>query len=99
MGKTALQFVLKRRVVGLAYTYTAFSIVKVAPGKVALVQRQLENLEFVEEAIVVTGGIDVVVKIHFDDIRDLRKRITKQISQVEGVRKTQTHIALVPKSE
>lgn len=48
----------------------------------------------VEEAAMVTGGTDIILKIRVSDIDSLDDFVTKYLRNVEGVEKTQTMVIL-----
>ncbi len=68
-----------------------------SPGKtisqVELAKR-LNSLEEVEEASIVTGETDIVLKIRVDDIDALNNFIIDRLRKIEGIRRTRTLIAL-----
>ena len=56
--------------------------------------RKLKQYEFVEEAAMVTGGIDIIIKIRVKDVDNLDDFVTKKLRNIEGIEKTQTMVIL-----
>ena len=56
--------------------------------------RKLRQNEFVEEAAMVTGGTDIIIKVRAKDIDDLDNFITKYLRNIDGIEKTQTMVIL-----
>jgi len=55
---------------------------------------KLEKYEFVEDAAIVAGGFDIILKIRVEDIDQMDDFVTKNLRKIEGVEKTQTFIVL-----
>ncbi len=67
------------------------------PGKtVSQVElaKRLDNFEEVEEAAIVAGGTDIVLKVRVDDIDALNRFVITKLRSIEGIENTQTLIAL-----
>lgn len=58
------------------------------------VARKVRSLEGVHEVAILTGGMDILVKILAKDIEDLNNIVTEKLRNVDGVDKTQTMIVL-----
>lgn len=56
--------------------------------------KKLRNHEFVEEATMVTGRSDVIVKVRVSDIDQLNNFVTKYLRNINGVDKTETAVIL-----
>ena len=56
--------------------------------------RKLKQHELVEEAAMVTGGTDIIIKVRVKDIDELDDFVTKKLRNIDGVEKTQTMIVL-----
>ena len=56
--------------------------------------RKLKHYEFVEEAAMVTGGTDIIIKVRVKDIDELDDFVTKKLRNIDGIEKTQTMIIL-----
>ncbi|MBI2658827.1 Lrp/AsnC family transcriptional regulator [Candidatus Woesearchaeota archaeon] len=56
--------------------------------------RKLKQNEFVEEAAMVTGGTDIIIKVRVKDIDELDDFVTKKLRNIDGIEKTQTMIVL-----
>lgn len=56
--------------------------------------KKLKQHEFVEEAAMVTGGTDIIIKVRVKDIDELDDFVTKKLRNIDGIEKTQTMIVL-----
>lgn len=56
--------------------------------------KKLKENEFVEEAAMVTGGTDIIIKVRVRDIEELDNFVTIKLRNIEGIEKTQTMIVL-----
>jgi len=66
----------------------------VQAGFVESIVRELEKIEEVKESFPVTGGIDIIVKVEGKDVETIAKTILAKIHSIEGVSRTETHIAV-----
>ncbi|MBI4210788.1 MAG: Lrp/AsnC family transcriptional regulator [Candidatus Diapherotrites archaeon] len=58
------------------------------------IARQIKKLEGVREVTILTGGLDIIVKVMAKDIDDLNEIVTEKLRDIDGVDKTQTMIVL-----
>ena len=58
------------------------------------IARQIKKLEGVREVTILTGGLDIIVKVMAKDIDDLNELVTEKLRDIDGVDKTQTMIVL-----
>ena len=56
--------------------------------------KKLKQNEFVEEAAMVTGGTDIIIKVRVGNIDDLDNFVTKYLRNINGIEKTQTMVIL-----
>ena len=56
--------------------------------------RKIKNNESVEEAAIVTGGTDIIIKVRVKDIDELDKFVTRDLRNYEGIEQTQTMVIL-----
>ena len=56
--------------------------------------RKLKQHEFVEEAAMITGGTDLIIKVRVKNLDQLDNFVTKYLRNIEGVEKTQTMVIL-----
>jgi len=56
--------------------------------------KRLKQYEFIEEAAMVTGGTDIIIKVRVKDIEELDDFVTKKLRNIDGIEKTQTMIVL-----
>jgi DNA-binding Lrp family transcriptional regulator len=73
----------------------AYILVNTEPGMLWAVAEATLKIEGVKMAHAVTGQFDTVVYTEFQKMEDLGK-IIERIQQLEGVRRTQTLIAVPP---
>lgn len=85
---------LGKNIVGYVMITVAYHA---APGKtISQVEltKKLASLEEVEEASIVTGETDIILKIRVKDIDDLNNFVIERLRKIEGIRRTRTLIAL-----
>lgn len=58
------------------------------------IARQIKALEGVREVTILTGGLDIIMKVMAKDIDDLNELVTEKLRDIDGVDKTQTMIVL-----
>lgn len=58
------------------------------------IAKQIKKLEGVREVTILTGGLDIIVKVMAKDIDDLNELVTEKLRDIDGVDKTQTMIVL-----
>ena len=56
--------------------------------------KKLKQHALVEEASMVTGGTDIIIKVRVKDIDELDDFVTKKLRNIDGIEKTQTMIIL-----
>lgn len=56
--------------------------------------KKLKQHEVVEEAAMVTGGTDIIIKVRVKDIDELDNFVTKKLRNIDGIEKTQTMVVL-----
>ncbi|MEK6948581.1 MAG: Lrp/AsnC family transcriptional regulator [Nanoarchaeota archaeon] len=56
--------------------------------------KKLKSNPNVEEASVLTGAADIIIKIRVSDIDQLNEFVTKQLRNINGIEKTQTAVVL-----
>ena len=56
--------------------------------------KKLKHHEFVEEAAMITGGTDIIIKVRVKNIDKLDNFVTKYLRSIEGIEKTQTMVVL-----
>jgi len=56
--------------------------------------KKIKQYDFVEEAAMVTGGTDIIIKVRVKDIDELDDFVTKKLRNIDGIEKTQTMIIL-----
>lgn len=85
---------LGKKIMGYVMITVAY---RVAPGKIISqveLAKKMASLEEVEDASIVTGETDVILKIRVKDIDDLNNFVIERLRKIEGIRRTRTLIAL-----
>lgn len=72
---------------------TAIVLVQVEVDRIPEVAAALADLDGVSEVYSVTGDVDLIAMVRVREHEKLADVIADQLSKVEGVRSTQTHIA------
>jgi len=47
--------------------------------------KELSQFDFVEDVLLLTGNIDMVLKAHFDDYDHMKRFLTIDLTEIEGV--------------
>lgn len=55
---------------------------------------KIKKHEFVEEVCILTGGIDIIIKVRVKDISQMDEFVIKYLRNIDGIEKTQTLIML-----
>ncbi len=58
------------------------------------IAKKIKTMEGVREVTILTGGLDIIVKVMAKDIDDLNDIVTEKLRDIDGVDKTQTMIVL-----
>ena len=56
--------------------------------------KRLKMYEAIDEASVVSGSIDILIKVRVKDMEELNVFVTEKASNIEGIERTQTMIIL-----
>ena len=72
----------------------AWVLISCEPGRERDVYVHLLSLPTVSEVSVVYGELDLVARIDFDDEKEMSKTLIVEMRTVEGIRKTETLIAV-----
>ena len=75
-------------------TSLAWILISCEPGRERDVYLQLLDIPSVSEVSVVYGELDLVARIDFGSEKELSKTLIADMRHVEGVRKTETLIAV-----
>lgn len=54
----------------------------------------LKQFDFVEEVAIVTGGVDIIIKVRVKDVDELDDFVIKRLRNINGIEKTQTMVVL-----
>ncbi len=47
--------------------------------------KELSQFDFVEDVLLLTGNIDMMVKAHFDDYDQMKRFLTLELPEIQGV--------------
>ena len=72
----------------------AWVLISCEPGRERDVYVHLLSMPTVSEVSVVYGELDLVASIDFDDEKEMSKTLIVEMRTVEGIRKTETLIAV-----
>ncbi|MBD61177.1 MAG: hypothetical protein CMA79_02740 [Euryarchaeota archaeon] len=72
----------------------AWVLISCEPGRERDVYVHLLSMPTVSEVSVVYGELDLVARIDFDDEKEMSKTLIVEMRTVEGIRKTETLIAV-----
>lgn len=75
----------------MAVDYKMLKDAKISQHELA---RKLKQNECVEEAAVVAGETDIIIKVRVKDVDELDNFVTKFLRNMEGIEKTQTLVIL-----
>ena len=75
-------------------TSLAWILISCEPGRARDVYLQLLDIPSVSEVSVVYGELDLVARIDFDSEKEMSKTLIEDMRHGEGVRKTETLIAV-----
>ncbi|NWF96211.1 MAG: Lrp/AsnC ligand binding domain-containing protein [Candidatus Thorarchaeota archaeon] len=72
----------------------AYILVKTQIGMEAHVLRELNELQYTEEAHEVFGGYDIVVEVRGRDMEAIVEILTSKIRKISGISETQTLLVI-----
>ena len=72
----------------------AWVLISCEPGRARDVYVHLLSMPTVSEVSLVYGKLDLVARIDFDDEKEMSKTLIVEMRTVEGIRKTETLIAV-----
>lgn len=72
---------------------TAIVFIKADVARIVDVAERIANIPGVTEVYSVTGSIDLIALIRVRNHDEIADVVTRQLSQVEGITSTETHIA------
>ena len=75
-------------------TSLAWILISCEPGRERHVYLQLLDKPVVSEVSVVYGELDLVARIDFESEKEMSKTLIEDMRHVEGIRKTETLIAV-----
>ena len=75
-------------------TSLAWILISCEPGRERDVYLQLLDIPVVSEVSIVYGELDLVARIDFESEKQMSKTLIEDMRHVEGIRKTETRIAV-----
>jgi Lrp/AsnC family leucine-responsive transcriptional regulator len=79
----------------LGYPTIAYLTVTAGQGfEQGLIMTRLAELPEVEEVMIVTGGVDMLVRVRVRDHTHLRELLIDKVWQIEGVQRTETSLSV-----
>ncbi len=75
-------------------TSLAWILISCEPGRERDVYLQLLDMPVVSEVSIVYGELDLVARIDFESEKQMSKTLIEDMRHVEGIRKTETLIAV-----
>ena len=72
----------------------AWILISCEPGRERDVYKQLLQITAISEVSVVYGELDLVARIDFESEKEMSKSLIGEMRHVEGIRKTETLIAV-----
>ena len=75
-------------------TVVAYVMVKASTGAADRVRGEIRDIEGVEEAHIVAGDMDFVVKVRVDGPAEVKEVAADGIQGIDGVEDTRTYIAM-----
>ncbi len=72
----------------------AWILISCEPGRERDVYQQLLEIPAISEVSVVYGELDLVARIDFESEKEMSKSLIGEMRHVEGIRKTETLIAV-----
>jgi len=73
---------------------TVYVLVKLQPGVVEDIKKQIEKIQGVVEVSAVTGPYDLIVKIEGDYITDVLSVVVRDLRKLSGITSTETLVAV-----
>lgn len=78
---------------------TAVIGLKVDTGHIENIARLLRESPNVEDLFLVTGDLDLILKVKFLNYKDLKEFILEKVGKLEGIQDTSTMIVVAPYKE
>lgn len=73
---------------------TALVHLKADTDKIESISENLAKLNFIEDIYLVTGTWDMIIKVRFPDVNQMRSFLIKDLRRIEGVKDTYTSMAI-----
>lgn len=71
-----------------------YVLIKVEPGRIEEILASVKDKMFVKEAHAVTGSYDIITKIEGAAIGEILSTVVKEIHKIEGIKSTETLVAV-----
>lgn len=73
---------------------TAMVHLKADTGKIETISASLSELNFIEDIYLVTGNWDMILKVRFPDVNQMRNFLIKELRNVDGIRDSYTSMVI-----
>jgi DNA-binding Lrp family transcriptional regulator len=73
---------------------TALVQIKADTEKIETISAVLSNMNFIEDIYLVTGNWDMILKVRFPDIGQMRNFLIKDLRRIDGVKDTYTSMVI-----
>jgi Lrp/AsnC family leucine-responsive transcriptional regulator len=73
---------------------TALVHLKTDTGKIETISASLSELNFVEDIYLVTGNWDMILKVRFPDMTQMRNFLVKELRRIDGIKDTYTSMVI-----
>lgn len=83
----------------LGFSFTCLTQIKAEAGKQKTVAEELSGKAYIHSLYQVTGDTDIIAICKFRSRGEMRKNLTQDLNQLEGITDTKTNVALDSKVE
>ena len=73
---------------------TALVQIKADTEKIETISAVLSKMNFIEDIYLVTGNWDMIMKVRFPDINQMRNFLIKDLRRIDGVKDTYTSMVI-----
>ncbi len=73
---------------------TAMVHLKADTAKIENISASLSELNFIEDIYLVTGNWDMILKVRFPDVNQMRNFLVKELRKVDGIKDSYTSMVI-----
>lgn len=73
---------------------TAMVHLKADTSKIETISASLSELNFIEDIYLVTGNWDMILKVRFPDVNQMRNFLVKDLRKVDGIKDSYTSMVI-----